>query len=390
MTQTRWAQCLNATVLQLKPSGIRQFFDLVASRPGCISLGVGEPDFVSPQPVIEKAISALREGYTHYTTNQGLLSLRQAIARYLYQEYGLVYDPKTEILITVGVSQALDLSLRTCLNPGDGVLYPQPGYVSYEPMILLSQGRPIPYNLNPENGFRLDFPGLEKTLAENPKIILLNYPANPTGMSFHQDELKELARWARQHNLLVISDEIYGELTYSYKHIPIASLPDMKERTLLLGGFSKSFAMTGWRLGYVCGPREIVEAMTKVHQFSMLCAPTLSQIAAEAALSQALAERDQMKEAYRVRRDTIVHGLNEIGLVCHLPDGAFYVFADIRCTGLTSMEFATKLLERENVAVVPGTAFGSIGEGFIRCSYATSLEEIKEALLRMKRFLHSF
>lgn len=382
-----WGNRLNETVLNLKPSGIRQFFDLVANRPGCISLGVGEPDFITPAPVIERAIEALRDGYTHYTANQGLLSLREAIAEYLQNEYGLSYNPKSEILITVGVSEALDLALRATLRPKDVVFYPEPAYVSYEPMILLSGGIPYPYYLKAEAGFRPNFQELILKKNLSPKVLMINYPANPTGISFQENELQEIRKLALELDLLVISDEIYGELTYEKKHIPLATLPDMKERTLLLGGFSKAFAMTGWRIGYVCGPTEIIQAMTKIHQFSMLCAPTISQIAAEAALKYALDAKNLMKEAYRQRRDAIVEGFHKMKLHCPTPEGAFYVFVDIRPTRLTSMDFATKLLEEENVAVVPGTAFGKSGEGFIRCSYATSLDEIREALFRINRFV---
>ncbi len=384
-----WDKRLNRTVEQIKPSGIRQFFDIVAARKDCISLGVGEPDFVSPRPVIEQAITALRDGFTHYTGNQGLLSLRTAITDYLDQEYGVRYDPASEVLVTVGVSEAVDLAFRATLNAGDAVLYPQPSYVSYEPMIALAGGTPLPCYARRENNFELLYEDIVQAYAPKAKILFLNYPANPTGSSMSRETLLKVADFAREKDLLVISDEIYGELTYESRHLPFSTLPGMKERTLLLGGFSKAFAMTGWRVGYACGPAEIIRAMTKIHQFSMLCAPTISQIAAEAALKYALEDRDRMKQAYHLRRDRIVNGFNAAGLPCYKPAGAFYVFPDIRSTGLSSMEFASQLLDAENVAVVPGTAFGATGEGFIRCSYATSMEEIEKALFRINRFVRT-
>jgi aminotransferase len=382
-----WSASISSVVQDLKPSGIRQFFDIVATRKDCISLGVGEPDFVTPQVVIDHSIQALRDGYTHYTGNAGLLSLRREIARYLEKEYGLSYNAEKEILITVGVSQGVDLAFRAILNAGDGVLYPEPCYVSYDPMIRLAAGVPQRVLATAENDFSLKAQNIRDALEPNSKALFLNYPSNPTGASIGKDELLNIAKLADEKNLIVISDEIYGELSYEEKHIPFPTLPGMKERTLLLGGFSKAFAMTGWRIGYACGDENLIRAMTKIHQYSMLCAPTLAQIAAETALRYALSDRDKMRDEYRLRRDLIVKGFNDMGLKCFMPQGAFYVFPDIRSTGKTSMDFAKDLLEAQNVAVVPGTAFGASGEGFIRCSYATARKEIEAALTKIAAFV---
>lgn len=374
-------------VQSIQPSGIREFFDIVASRPDCISLGVGEPDFVSPEPVIEAGIEALRKGYTHYTGNQGLPDLREAISEYLIQEYSLEYDPNTEILVTVGVSQGVDLALRSIINPGDKVMYTSPNYVSYNPMIRLAGGVPLEVPVTARSRFLIPPEDLATLGNENIKAVLLNYPGNPTGASMDQEYLSVFSKKAIDNDWYIISDEIYGELTYDESHIPIALLPGMKERTLTLGGFSKSFAMTGWRIAYVCGPSEWIKGLLKIHQYSMLCAPTLSQIAAIAALRDAGSDKSLMKEAYRERRNFIVAALNECGLDCLKPEGAFYVFPSIQKTGLSSMQFAKQLLEEENVAVVPGSAFGESGEGFIRCSYATALKEIEVAIERIARFV---
>ena len=387
MNTVDWSASISSVVQDLKPSGIRQFFDIVATRKDCISLGVGEPDFVTPQVVIDHSIQALRDGYTHYTGNAGLLSLRREIARYLEKEYGLSYNAEKEILITVGVSQGVDLAFRAILNAGDGVLYPEPCYVSYDPMIRLAAGVPQRVLATAENDFSLKAQNIRDALKPNSKALFLNYPSNPTGASIGKDELLNIAKLADEKNLIVISDEIYGELSYEEKHIPFPTLPGMKERTLLLGGFSKAFAMTGWRIGYACGDENLIRAMTKIHQYSMLCAPTLAQIAAETALRYALSDRDKMRDEYRLRRDLIVKGFNDMGLKCFMPQGAFYVFPDIRSTGKTSMDFAKELLEAQNVAVVPGTAFGASGEGFIRCSYATARKEIEAALAKIAAFV---
>lgn len=388
-----WSKSLSPVVQSLKPSGIREFFDIVATRKDCISLGVGEPDFVTPQVVIDHSIQALRDGYTHYTGNSGLLSLRREIAKYLEREYGLSYNPEKEILVTVGVSQGVDLAFRALVNPTGGqtgVLYPEPCYVSYDPMIRLAGGVPQKVNATAENDFSLKAENIRGALdsggAES-KILFLNYPSNPTGASIGEAELRRIAQLAAERDLVVISDEIYGELSYEEKHVPFPTLPGMRERTLLLGGFSKAFAMTGWRIGYACGDENLIRAMTKIHQYSMLCAPTLGQIAAETALKYAISDRDRMKDEYRLRRDLIVRGFNDMGLPCFNPQGAFYVFPDIRSTKRSSMQFAKDLLEAQNVAVVPGTAFGDSGEGFIRCSYATARKEIEAALTKIAAFV---
>ncbi len=385
-----WSHSLSKVVQSLKPSGIRTFFDIVQTRKDCISLGVGEPDFVSPQVVIDYSIQALRDGYTHYTGNSGLLSLRKEIALYLEREYGLSYNPEKEILITVGVSQGVDLAFRSLLNPGEGVLYSEPCYVSYDPMIRLAGGEPQKIIATKETKFSLTAEAIENAANQTQtqsKLLFLNYPSNPTGASISRDELIRIGELATKHNWIVISDEIYGELSYETKHIPFATFDGMKERTVHLGGFSKAFAMTGWRIGYACGNENVIKAMTKIHQYSMLCAPTLAQIAAEAALKYAIDERNKMLDEYRLRRDLIVRGFNSMGLECFNPQGAFYVFPDIRRTKKTSMQFATDLLEAQNVAVVPGTAFGDSGEGFIRCSYATGRKEIEEALRKIALFV---
>jgi len=387
-----WNQQLSPVVQSLKPSGIREFFDIVATRKDCISLGVGEPDFVTPQVVIDHAIQALRDGYTHYTGNAGFLSLRREISSYLEREYSLSYNPEREILITVGVSQAVDIAFRALIGENQGVLYPEPCYVSYNPMIRLAGGVPQLVNATAENDFSLKAENIVAALdseGAKSKVLFLNYPSNPTGASINASELGRIAELAAQKNILVISDEIYGELNYEEKHVPFATLPGMFERTLLLGGFSKAFAMTGWRIGYACGPEPLVKAMTKIHQYSMLCAPTLGQIAAETALKYAISDRDKMRDEYRLRRDLIVKGFNDMGLKCFNPQGAFYVFPDIRSTGLNSMQFAKSLLESQNVAVVPGTAFGDSGEGFIRCSYATARRDIEAALTKIATFVSS-
>ncbi len=384
-----WDQKLNKSVQNLIPSGIRAFFDIINTRKECISLGVGEPDFVSPLPILETAIAGLRKGYTHYAPNQGFASLRKEISDHLQREYDIFYDPEDEILITVGVSQGLDISLRSILEKGEGVLYSSPSYVSYSPLIEIAGGVPQKISLLFENKFQIKKKNIEENIDERSKAILLNYPANPTGASLDETTLKDISRLFIKNDLLVISDEIYADITYEKngKHIPISTLPGMKERTVLLGGFSKSFAMTGWRIGYACGPSEWIKAMLKIHQYSMLCAPTVSQIAAEAAIQESIQQRDEMVAEYSSRKEIIVNYLNKMGLQCHDPQGAFYVFPSIRSTGMTSLEFAEKLLAKKDVAVVPGSAFGKEGEGCIRCSYATSEPELKEALYRMAEFL---
>jgi aminotransferase len=378
---------ISKVVREIPPSGIRQFFDLVIGMKDVVSLGVGEPDFVTPWNIIEAAIFSLEEGYTSYTSNKGLLELRKEISSFLKRRHGLDYDPEEEILITVGVSEAKDLVLRTILNANDKVLIPEPCYVSYRPLTELAGGKAAPLLTNRQNGFKLSPKQISNSCDKKTKAILLNYPANPTGASYTKKELSEFARVIEKRDLLVISDEIYGDLTYDFEHTPFPTLPGMKKRTVYLNGFSKAYAMTGWRVGYACGPAEIIAAMTKVHQYTIMCVPIMGQMAAIEALKHGQKSVDDMKKEYRRRREIIVDGLNKIGLSCHKPEGAFYVLPSIKSTGLSSQEFATRLLKQQKVAVVPGTAFGPSGEGYVRMSYASSLETIKEALGRMGQFL---
>jgi len=372
----------------LPPSGIRKFFDLIASMTDVISLGVGEPDFVTPWHIREYAIYTLEKGYTMYTSNKGMPELRQELARYLYSRYGLDYDPEEEILITVGVSEGLDLSLRAILNPGDEVIIPDPCYVAYPACIALAGGVPVPVPTNEDNGFRITAKDIARYITPRTRAILFGYPANPTGAVLDKEALLQIAELAKRCNLLIISDEVYGHLVYGVEHTCVASLPDMKERTILLDGFSKAYAMTGWRIGYAASGREVIAAMTKIHQYTMLCAPIMSQMAAIEALKAGEKEIAAMVEEYDRRRHVIVKGLRDIGLSCFEPAGAFYAFPSIKNTGMTSEEFAERLLKEERVAVVPGSAFGANGEGYIRCCYATSLKEIEEALRRMERFIN--
>ena len=372
---------------QIAPSGIRRFFDLLASMEGVISLGVGEPDFVTPWHIREAAIYSLEKGYTMYTSTLGMPELRQELSRYLKNNYNLDYDPGSELLITVGVSEGLDLTMRAILDPGDEVIMPDPCFVSYNPCVVLAGGTPIMVPTNEENNFELSSTDIEARVTNKTKAILIGYPANPTGAVMTREKLAQIAEVARRHRLLVISDEIYARLVYSVEHTCFATLPEMKENTILLGGFSKAYAMTGWRIGYAAANKEVIAAMTKIHQYTMLCAPIMGQIAAIEALKSGESSIAEMVEDYNRRRLVMVKGLNDIGLPCFKPKGAFYVFPSIKVTGMTSEEFAEKLLMEEKVAVVPGSAFGQCGEGYIRCCYATSLAEIEEALLRIGRFV---
>ncbi len=381
------ASPVSLLVSGLAPSGIRRFFDLVSTMQDVISLGVGEPDFVTPWNIREAAIYSLEKGQTMYTSNSGLLSLRKAIAEELTRLWGLTYNPENEILITVGVSEALDLASRAVLDPGDEVLVPTPCYVAYQPCVLLAGGKPLPCLLREENEFKLKVPDLESCITPRTKALILGFPSNPTGAIMTRDELEEIALFARKHDLLVISDEIYARLVYEGKHTSFASLDGMKERTVLLAGFSKAYAMTGWRIGYAAGPADIISGMTRIHQYTMLCAPITGQMAALEALKGGDKAIKEMVFDYNRRRRVILKGLHKLGLICFEPKGAFYVFPSIKSTGLTSDEFAERLLMEEKVAVVPGTAFGPGGEGYIRCCYATSLADIEEALKRMGRFL---
>jgi len=374
-------------VSQISPSGIRKFFDLLTSIEGVISLGVGEPDFATPWHICEAAIKSLEKGYTMYTSNLGMPELRQELSRYLKENYNLEYDPDNELLITVGVSEALDLAMRAMLDPGDEVIMPDPCYVSYNPCVILAGGTPIMVPANEETNFEISAADIEARVTRQTKAILIGYPANPTGAVMTRDKLAQIAEVARRHQLLVISDEIYAKLVYGVEHTCLATLPKMKEHTILLGGFSKTYAMTGWRIGYAAAPREIIAAMTKIHQYTLMCAPTMAQVAAIEALKSGEESAAEMVEEYNRRRLIIVKGLNDIGLPCFEPKGAFYAFPSIKGTGMTSEEFAERLLIEEKVAVVPGSAFGQCGEGYVRCCYATSLADIEEALSRMKRFV---
>ncbi len=375
-------------VVGLPRSGIRDFFAIVAAMPQAISLGIGEPDFVTPWHIREAAILALEKGKTSYTDNLGLIRLRQEINKYVERYFELSYHPEKEILVTVGVSEALDIALRAVLNPGDKVLYHEPCYVSYSPSIVLAHAQPISVKTEAKDAFGIDPEKVAEAWEPGCKVLLLNFPTNPTGGVTERKKLEQLARFAVEKDLLVISDEIYSELTFEGEHTSIASLPGMRDRTLFLHGLSKGFAMTGFRIGYACGPEVLIEAMMKVHQYSMLCAPILSQEAAIEALKNGMSSVLKMKEAYQERRDLIVRRLNEVGLTCHLPKGSFYAFPSIESTGLESMEFCKQLLDSEEVAVVPGTAFGSSGAGFVRASFSTSYERIIEATNRIDRFIN--
>jgi len=375
------------TVQNLPRSGIRDFFEIVSSREGVISLGIGEPDFVTPWHIRDAATRALDRGITSYTSNMGLLSLRTAIAGYIKKKAGVTYRPSDEVLITVGVSEGLDLALRAFIEPGDEVMYHEPSYVSYNPLITLAHGIPVTIETKKENGFRITREELEEKVSNKTKILLLNYPNNPTGAVLSKEEVEAVAAFAIEHDLIVFTDEIYDELTYDRDHFSIISVPGMQERTIYLHGFSKAWAMTGFRMGFTCAPPELTEAMMKIHQYSMLCAPILSQEAALEALKDPRADIEPMKAEYKKRRNFIHASFEAMGLTCIRPEGAFYAFVDISSFGLTSHEFALRLLEEENVACVPGTAFGACGEGFVRCSYATSFDQIKEAMLRFDQFI---
>lgn len=371
-------------------SGIRDFFELVQGRDDVISLGVGEPDFQTPWNIREAAIYSLEKGHTSYTSNLGLLQLRKLIAEYVGDFFDVSYSAESEVLVTVGVSEAIDLALRALLNPGDEVIYHEPCYVSYSPSITMAYGRSVAVATSKKDGFSLKASELEKVITSKSRVLMLNFPTNPTGATIATEDLKDIAELCIKHDLMVISDEIYSELRYDDpNHISIASLPGMKERTILLHGFSKAFAMTGFRLGYACAPKPIIEAMMKIHQYSMLCAPITSQAAAIEALQHGSESVERMKASYHQRRDFMVKRLNEMGLPCHSPGGAFYVFPEVGQFGLTSKQFAMQLLEATNVAAVPGDAFGESGEGFLRCCYATSMEEIVIAMDRMEGFVRS-
>jgi aminotransferase len=378
---------ISQKVDSLSPSGIRKFFDLLSSVEDVISLGIGEPDFVTPWHIREAGTYSLEKGYTMYTSNSGMPELRQELANYLELRYGVSYHPEHEILITVGSSEGLDLAMRAIINPGDEVIIPDPCYVAYPANIILAGGVPISTPTTAENNFAIKATDIEARITKQTKAILIGYPANPTGAVMSKSESSAIAELAKKYNLLVISDEIYARLVYGVEHICFPSLPGMKERTILISGFSKSHAMTGWRIGYVAADRRFIQALAKIHQYTMLCAPTMAQMAAIEALRNGDSEVEKMVQEYNRRRRLMVKRLNEIGLSCFEPKGAFYAFPSIKATGMNSEDFAEKLLIEEKVAVVPGTAFGPCGEGFVRCCYATSVSSIEEALGRMDRFV---
>lgn len=381
---------ISKQVAAVPRSGIRDFFDLVEGRDDVISLGVGEPDFVTPWHIREAAIYSLEKGKTCYTSNLGLLKLRSLISTYVDDFFNVNYDPHSEVIVTVGVSEAIDLALRALLNPGDEVIFHEPCYVSYSPSIVMAHGKAVSVATLKKDGFSLKADKLEAAITDKTRVLMLNFPTNPTGATASKEDLEDIAELCVKYDLIVITDEIYSELRYDDpNHLSIASLPGMRERTILLHGFSKAFAMTGFRIGYACAPAPLVDAMMKIHQYSMLCAPMVSQVAAIEALENGASEVVRMRDAYKVRRDLMVRRFNEMGMDCHSPGGAFYLFPDISSFGLSSMEFATQLVEQQNVAAVPGTAFGESGEGFLRCCYATGIDEIKIALDRIEVFIKS-
>lgn len=378
---------ISARIREVPPSGIRKFFDIIATMPEVISLSIGEPDFVTPQPIIDAGIDSLRAGETSYTSNSGILALREELSRYLQTLYGVEYDPEDEILITVGVSEALMLAMMALVEPGDEVIIPEPSYIAYGPNVVFAGGTPVYVPTRVEEDFQITGEAIERAITPRTKALLIGYPNNPTGTVLSRERMQEVAAVAEAHDLFVLSDEIYDRLVYGIEHVCFPSLPGMRERSLLLGGFSKGYAMTGWRLGYVCGPAPVVSALRKMHQYVIMSAPTTAQVAALTALRNCQDDVEQMRQAYNERREVIVAGLNEIGLPTFEPRGAFYCFPDIRVTGLSSETFAERLLYEEKVAVVPGTAFGKTGEGYVRCSYATSLTNIEEALGRIEHFV---
>ncbi len=378
---------LSEKVVTIKPSGIRKFFDIVSEMKDAISLGVGEPDFDTPWHIRDEGIYSLEKGRTFYTSNSGLKELKTEIANYIERTQGLTYDADHEVIVTVGGSEAIDIALRAMIDEGDEVLIPQPSYVSYEPCAILANARPVIIELKEENEFRLTAQELREAITDQTKILILPFPNNPTGAIMEKKDLEEIAEVIREKDIFVISDEIYAELTFKGKHVSIASLPGMKERTVLINGFSKAYAMTGWRLGYACAPAQIMEQMVKIHQFAIMCAPTTSQYAAVEALRNGDDDVATMREAYNQRRRFLMYSFKEMGIRCFEPYGAFYVFPCIKEFGMTSEEFAERLLAEEKVAVVPGTAFGDCGEGFLRISYAYSLEDLKIALEKIGAFI---
>jgi aminotransferase len=381
------AYTLSKTIMNLPPSGIREFFDLVLTMDDVVSLGVGEPDFSTPWHIIESAIFSLEKGYTSYTSNKGILELRSHISKKIFKDYNVAYDPENEILITVGVSEAMDIVFRALLNPGERVAVIKPSYVSYSPCVIMAGGVPVEIECRPEHAFKLNPKELEAACRNGIKAVILNYPCNPTGVSYTEDELAEFVRIVKKYNVLVISDEIYDSLTYDFDHTPLITFPDMKSSTIYLNGFSKGFAMTGWRIGYIAAPSDIVAMANKIHQYTILCAPIMGQFAAIEALRSGVEEVLVMKKEYRRRRNFIVNRLNSMGLTTTMPQGAFYTYTNISASGLDAVGFAKKLLMEKKVAVVPGTAFSVEGKDYIRISYASSFENIKEACFRIEEFL---
>lgn len=379
---------LSKTIKTIEPSGIRKFFDIVSEMEDAISLGVGEPDFDTPWHIRDEGIYSLEKGRTFYTSNAGLKELKIEISKYLDRKYGMKYNYNNEIMVTVGGSEGIDVALRAMLDPGDEVIIPQPSYVSYEPCTVLAGGKPVIVELKEENEFRLTAEELEEAITPKSKILIMPFPNNPTGAVMELNDIEAIAKVVKEHDLYVITDEIYSELTYLEKHVSIASLPGMKERCVLINGFSKAYAMTGWRLGYACAPKEILSQMLKIHQFAIMCAPTTSQYAAVEAMKSGDADVVQMRDQYNERRRYLLHRLKNMGLKCFEPFGAFYIFPSIKEFGMTSDEFATELLNSKKVAVVPGTAFGKSGEGFVRISYAYSIDDLKTALGRIEEFVN--
>lgn len=379
---------LSKTIKTIEPSGIRKFFDIVSEMEDAISLGVGEPDFDTPWHIRDEGIYSLEKGRTFYTSNAGLKELKIEISKYLDRKYGMKYNYNNEIMVTVGGSEGIDMALRAMLDPGDEVIIPQPSYVSYEPCTVLAGGKPVIVELKEENEFRLTAEELEEAITPKSKILIMPFPNNPTGAVMELNDIEAIAKVVKEHDLYVITDEIYSELTYLEKHVSIASLPGMKERCVLINGFSKAYAMTGWRLGYACAPKEILSQMLKIHQFAIMCAPTTSQYAAVEAMKNGDSDVAQMRDQYNERRRYLLHRLKNMGLKCFEPFGAFYIFPSIKEFGMTSDEFATELLNSKKVAVVPGTAFGKSGEGFVRISYAYSIEDLKTALGRIEEFVN--
>lgn len=380
---------LSKVVVDIQPSGIRKFFDIVSEMKDAISLGVGEPDFDTPWHIREEGIYSLEKGRTFYTSNAGLKELKTEICNYLYRRNQLIYDPNHETIVTIGGSEAIDISLRAMLDPGDEVLIPQPSYVSYLPCVTLAGGKPVIIELKVEDQFKLTKEQLLNSITDKTKVLIMPFPNNPTGAIMEYKELIEIAKIVEEKDLFVISDEIYSELTYGKRHVSIAELPGMKDRTIVINGFSKSYAMTGWRLGYAVGPKNVIEQMVKIHQFAIMCAPTTSQYAAIEALKNGDSDVEMMRDAYDQRRKYLIHAFREMGLECFEPFGAFYVFPSIKSLGMSSDEFANALLKQEKVAVVPGTAFGECGEGFLRISYAYSIENLKIAMERIEKFVKS-